>query len=112
LVSAFDPLQTLAPSSKSKSMALDDWHGEPVLNGTWRYDGRTHERITIIARNYDMRHSTYEADGMLDEGEQPVPLGPDGRLYYVAGSPPLRTLEEAKAWAEKQPWGPVEWDAN
>ena len=74
------------------------------------YDGRSPEQVTVIARNYDMRYSTFEADGMLEDGEQPVPLGPDGRLYYVSASPPLRSLQEAKKWADSQPWGPVEWD--
>lgn len=93
-------------------MALDDWHGEHVLSGTWFYDGQTRERIAIVARNYDMRHSTFEADGMLLEGETPVPLGPDGKLYYVADSPPLQSLNEAKLWADGQHWGPVDWDAS
>jgi hypothetical protein len=93
-------------------MALDDRDGEPVLSGTWLYDGQTRERVTIIARNYDMRYSVYDAEGMLEDGEQPVPLGPDGRLYYVAASPPLRSLEEAKHWADSQPWGPVKWERS
>ena len=107
-----DPLRSLATYRTTQQMALDDWHGEPVLSGTWFYDGQVPERITILARNYDMRHSMYEADGMLEAGEEPVPLGPDGRLYYVSKSPPLRSLEEAKAWADMQPWEPVEWDAS
>jgi hypothetical protein len=48
----------------------------------------------------------------LEEGEQPVPLGPDGRLYYVSGSPALSSLEDAKRWASEQPWAPVQWDAE
>ena len=91
-------------------MALGDHDGELVLSGTWLYDGQTRERITIIARDYDIYYSTYQADGMIEEGDQPVPLGPDGRLYYVAASPPLGSLDEAKRWADGQPWGPVEWD--
>jgi hypothetical protein len=91
-------------------MALDDLEGVPVLSGTWYYAGVNPERITIIARNYDLRYSMYEADGMLDDDDQPTPLGPDGRLYYVAGSPALQSLAEAKAWADTQPWGPIAWD--
>jgi hypothetical protein len=68
-------------------VALDDHHGEPVLGGTWLYDGRTPQRIIIVARDYDMLQAMYEADENLEEDEQPVPLGPDGRLYYVADSP-------------------------
>ena len=90
-------------------MALDDFKGEPVLSGTWLYGGVKAERISILARNYDYYYAMYEEADAL-EGEEPTPLGPDGRLYYVSASPPLPTIEEAKAWADSQPWGPVDWD--
>lgn len=94
-------------------MAIDDYEGEPVVSGTWFYSGSLPQRITIIARNYDMNYSMFAAEDALLDGEQPIPLGPDGRLYYVGytSSPGHPTLEEAKAWADSQPWGPVTWDA-
>jgi hypothetical protein len=107
---SFPPIAAAGGFDHNLGVGLNDSHGEPVLRGTWLYDGRKRETITIVARSYDMRFSTFAADGMLEDGEQPVPLGPDGRLYYVAASPPLRSLEEAKEWADSQPWGPVEWD--
>ena len=102
-------------------MALDDFHGEPILGGTWLYDGILPRRIVIIARNYDIEYTGRqddllygkEEDRDLDnEPDAPIPLGPDGRLYYVqnTSSPGHQTIDEVKAWAASQPWAPITWD--
>jgi hypothetical protein len=101
-------------------MALNDFQGEPVLGGTWMYDGIEPRRVLIVACNFDQEFASREDDrlyGVDDhrEGEEPdapQAMGPDGCLYYLRGtsSPGLGTVAEAKAWADSQPWGPVAWD--
>ena len=101
-------------------MALTDFQGEPVLGGTWLYDGTEPRRVLIVACNFDKTYAMIQDDRLygvddLREGEEnhaPEPMGPDGCLYYVrdTSSPGLKTLAEAKAWADSQPWGPVVWD--
>ena len=57
-------------------MALDDLEGVVVASGTWLYDGAISKRTLVTARNYDMRWATYQADGLLNEGELPAEPGP------------------------------------
>lgn len=100
-------------------MALDDHLGETVLGGVWFYDGAVGRRTHIVARNYDREHACeVDAHGdVLTDYEDalegiPAPrqMGPDGVLYSVENGPQFDTIEEAKAWADAQPWGPVTWD--
>jgi hypothetical protein len=100
-------------------MALDDFQGEPVLNGTWLYDGSVPTRTQIVAYNFDLEHAyaLEELDHVVEDhgGEpydvgQPRPMGPDGVLYRAQNGPLFDTIEEAKAWAGQQPWGPITWD--
>lgn len=90
-------------------MALDDLKGIKVADGVYLYDGSEPQRFDIVARNYDVRWSTYEADGLLEPGEQPAEAGPNGLYYYVSATGPFRTLDEARDWAERA-WGPVRWN--
>lgn len=90
-------------------MALNDRQGRVVAVGSWLYDSAVPKRIVVIARNYDIEYSMYQADGLLLEGELPKQPGPDGLYYYVSGSGPFRSVHEAKEWASKS-WGPVDWD--
>jgi hypothetical protein len=94
-------------------MALNDLQGEPVTSGTWLYDGSIRRSIHIVARNYDLDWAVRYGDGhdTPAEGEVPMPLNDAGVIYYVEGTGPgFHTVEEAKAWADQQPWGPVTWD--
>ena len=98
-------------------MAIDDFEGEPVLGGMWLYDGATPRRVLIVACNFDrelarsMDETPYTGDALTDL-PPPKALGSDGCLYHVRGTdcPDLASLEEARAWADSQPWGPVTWD--
>ena len=90
-------------------MALDDLEGVVVASGAWLYDGAIPKRTLVIARNYDVQWSTYQADGVLEEGEMPAEPGPDGLYYYVSTTGPFPTIAEAKAWTERA-LGPVAWD--
>ena len=90
-------------------MALGDLEGIVVATGTWLYDGAISKRTVVTARNYDVKWATYQADGLLEEGELPSEPGPDGLHYYVSKTGPFPTIADAKAWTE-QSWGPVVWD--
>jgi len=101
-----------------ETMARDDLAGEPVVGGTWLYDG-VPKRIVVLAYNFDLdyywaldevRHVRETHGSDMPEPPPPRPLGPDGVLYRVAGSPAFDTLVEAKALADSQPWGPVRWE--
>ncbi len=105
-------------------MALNDYQGMPILGGTWMYDGVLPMRVLIVACDHDRDYASRQDDRLYwtdadydadeDDGgeDEPSPLGPDGRLYYVGHTwgPPHQTLEAAKAWVDAQPWGPANWD--
>lgn len=91
-------------------MALNDLKGVTVARGTWFYDGVLRRRISVVASDYDVKWALYEAEGWLEEGEEPAEPGPEGLYYYVSASGPFQTIEEAKAFAE-QSWGYIRWDA-
>jgi hypothetical protein len=81
-----------------------------VATGIWLYDGVIQRGIRIVAKPARLSSSRYDEDDQLDENA-PVPNTPDGLIYQcVPGGGELPTLEEAKAWADAQPWGPVKWD--
>jgi hypothetical protein len=99
-------------------MALNDYRGEPVLSGSWLYGGVQRQRISIVAYDHDPAYAQW-LDDLAYEGPEihghtceQTPLGPEGRLYRVGQTscPYVPTVEEAKAWADRQPWGPVSWD--
>jgi hypothetical protein len=103
-------------------MGLHDDLGEPVLGGTWLYDGKVPQRVLIVACDYDQEHAMLVDDALYETDEdelvtpdelgEPRQTGPDGVLYYVRGvaSPGHETLAAAQAWVDTQPWGPVRWD--
>ena len=75
--------------------------------------------VTVTKRNFDRVYADYleEMEHVrLQHGyELPQPLpprqpGPDGVFYSVLNSPDFETVDEAKVWADNQPWGPVTWD--
>jgi hypothetical protein len=81
-----------------------------VATGIWLYDRTAPRRIAIYAQPARFASSRYDNDDQLDES-RPIPETPDGLVYscdLTGGS--HHTLDEAKDWADQQPWGPVEWD--
>jgi hypothetical protein len=82
-----------------------------VATGTWFYDRTIPKQIFIYARPAHLAPSRYDSDDQIDEST-PIPETPDGLVYYCfpASSGDCLTLEEAKHWANVQPWGPVIWD--
>jgi hypothetical protein len=91
-------------------------------SGTWVYDGTVRLPVDLVALAYDYWFEFAKADGTLDPGEAPQPLGPDGCLYYLrfrkAGdlatptwvdSQGCRTIEEATTIAEARAPSPIAW---
>ena len=82
-----------------------------VASGVWRYDGTIPRPVEITAK------PVAEACSRYDDGEQlvhgrPTPQTPDGYLYEVGSTTggEFTSLAEAKAWADAQAWGPVDWN--
>ena len=81
-----------------------------VATGTWFYGGTVPRPIAIWAKPPSDSSSRYDEDDQLDEST-PIPETKDGYLYCsVPGRGEFPTLEDAKAEADAQPWGPVVWD--
>lgn len=93
-----------------------------VRSGTWLYDGTLEQPVDVVALNFDWWHELASADGLLEEGETPLPLGPTGFLYYArfqhAGdssaptsvdTPGHRTLAAAMEAAERKVAGGIAW---
>jgi len=82
-----------------------------VATGIWLYDGRIPKRIVIYAKPARFAASRYDYDDQLDES-RPIPATLDGFLYScsLGGCGDYLTIDEAKMWADDQPWGPVKWD--
>jgi hypothetical protein len=82
-----------------------------VASGTWLYDGIVPRRIEIYVKPARFAWKRYEDHDQIDE-TRPIPETKDGFLYYfrIANWGEYLTIEEAKAWADAQPWGPVAWD--
>jgi hypothetical protein len=82
-----------------------------VATGTWFYGRSVPERISVYAKPARFAGSRYDDDDQLDES-RPIPETNDGFLYYcsLGRCGEHLTVEDAKAWADAQPWGPVTWD--
>ena len=82
-----------------------------VATGTWFYDRVVPREIRIYAKPARFASSRYDDDDQIDES-RPVPETIDGFLYFCApwSSGDHLTVQEAKAWADAQPWGPIIWD--
>jgi hypothetical protein len=82
-----------------------------VATGTWLYDRTVPMPASIWAKPAHLASSRFDEDDQLDEST-PIPATEDGYLYcgwpYSGGD--HLTIEEAKAVASAQPWGPITWD--
>jgi hypothetical protein len=56
---------------------------EIVKIGTYRTGLLSRAHVDIISLDYDWWYSLAEADDQLEPGETPMPLSPDGLLYYA-----------------------------
>ena len=82
-----------------------------VATGTWFYDQNVPMRISVHAKHARFASSRYNDDYLIDES-RPIPETKDGFLYFcsLGKSGEHLTVDDAKAWADAQPWGPVKWD--
>ncbi|MEK8035075.1 hypothetical protein AACH06_30020 [Ideonella sp. DXS29W] len=93
-----------------------------VQVGTWKYDGSVERPVDIIALEVDWWYELARVEGQLDSDERPMPLGPQGCLYYArfkhAGTaieptfvdtPGFQTLEEAKSAAQRKVDSLIQW---
>ena len=90
--------------------------GEQVATGIFYYDGKVPKTISILRKEARLASSrwNHDTDGEpeLDE-TRPIPETKDGYLYFcfpAVSSGELLSVDEVKAWADAQPWGPVKWD--
>jgi hypothetical protein len=84
---------------------------ETVATGTWLYDRTVLRPISILRKPASMAYSRFdEVMDQIDEN-RPIPETKDGFLYFcsLGKSGEHFTAEDAKAWADAQPWGPVTW---
>ena len=89
---------------------MDDEY-KVVATGTWLYDKTVPTPIAIYAMPPRLSESRRDDEYQFDDSK-PVPETKDGFLYVCEplGGEEFLTIEEAKAWADAQPWGPVKWD--
>src|SRR5882757_884740 len=86
-----------------------------VAIGTWLYDGTVPRPIELFARPAGLAGSRWIEDEHTGEfvldASAPVPVTPDGLVYSMGATSggEFLSVAEALAWADRQPWGPVEW---
>jgi len=102
-------------------MAIDKVAGKLCASGFWLYDGVVRHDVRIVSSNYDRRFENalelwneYGGSGDIYDKppEGPEPVGASGWLFEVEpySSKAFPSLEDAKAWIDAQPWGPVTWE--
>lgn len=82
-----------------------------VAEGVCLYDNASEYPVFVVEQNYDFFHSLAEADGMLEEDEEPN-LNAAGKVYYlffgelpeqrpysVSSMGAFMSVAEAKQWA-------------
>lgn len=88
---------------------------KPVATGTWYYDGGVPKRIEVYKKEAQFASSRFNRDTddqpTIDDSK-PIPATRDGYLYFclLGNSGEHLSVEDVKAWANSQPWGPVDWD--
>jgi hypothetical protein len=93
-----------------------------VATGRWLYDGSVPTVVRVVKLDYDFWFAIGEANGELEEGEQPT-LNEAGFLFYLRHRPGwtegepfwpdsqgFTSVEEAKAAAEASLPSAVEWE--
>ena len=81
--------------------------------------------VDVVGLDYDWGYELDRADGQLEPGQPPEPLGDDGMLYYGRfkhalglaeptwpDTPGYRTADEAMRCAESKVVGGIRWTAR
>jgi hypothetical protein len=81
-----------------------------VATGTWLYDRTVPMELIVWAKPAHLASSRFDEDEHLIE-TSPIPETKDGFLYFYwpGGFREHMTIEEAKANADAEPWGPIKW---
>ena len=85
-----------------------------IAVGTWLYDGKVARKIELLARPAAQASSRWienETGEFILDASAPIPATADGRVYYVGATSggEFLSVADAIAWADQQPWGPVQW---
>jgi hypothetical protein len=82
-----------------------------VATGTWLYDRTVPMGLVVWAKPAHLARSRFDEDDHLIE-TRPIPETKDGFLYFYwpGRSGEYMTVGEAKAAADAEPWGPIQWD--
>lgn len=93
----------------------DFFDGKTVLTGSWLYASQVPKVVEVVVMDRDYNFDLPVLDGR--EQWERFPLNSEGVLYYVRadgsdllGCPPFQSIAEAKAWADAQPWAPIQWE--
>ncbi|HTA99649.1 MAG TPA: hypothetical protein VK804_04165 [Bradyrhizobium sp.] len=87
---------------------------EIVATGTWLYDQQVPRPISVLRKPAKWAHSRYDWETDQWDESRPIPDTVDGFLYYcsLGKSGEHLSINDAKAWADAQPWGPVNWSSE
>jgi hypothetical protein len=90
---------------------MEGYGWRKVATGTWFYDKTIPMEIAVWAKPARLASSRFDEDDNLIE-DKPIPKTKDGFLYccWPGRFGEYMTVEEAKAAADAEPWGPVKWD--
>jgi hypothetical protein len=101
----------MSSMSRDADAAMEGYGWRKVATGTWFYDKAIPMEMAIWAKPARLASSRFDEDDNLVEG-RPIPETKDGFLYFCwpGRSREYLTVEEAKAAADAEPWGPVKWD--
>jgi hypothetical protein len=97
--------------SRETDAAMEAYGWRKVATGTWLYDKSVPMEIAIWAKPAHLASSRFDEDDNLIEGS-PIPETKDGFLYscWPCRFGEYLTVEEAKAAADAEPWGPIKWN--
>ncbi len=80
-----------------------------VATGTWLYDRTIPMELVVWAKPAHLASSRFDEDDHFVE-TNPIPETKDGFLYFYWPGGEHMSIEEAKAAADAEPWGPIKWD--
>jgi hypothetical protein len=97
--------------SRDIDAAMEGRGWQKVATGTWLYDRTVPMEVVVWAKPARLASSRFDEDDHFVEAS-PIPETKDGFLYlYWPGRfGEYMTIEEAKAAADAEPWGPIKWD--
>lgn len=84
--------------------------------GYYLYEGTIRRPVEIEAYPVEHACSRYieSENGLIVDPQSPIPKSPNGYLYRVdvTSGVDFITLEDARNWANSQPWAPIFWNSE